>query len=136
MNNHPYLRAYMAGITIPTLFLLVAMTAFCIARFVYDIPVPIERAIVFPMALVPNLWGLWNMLYVRLRPRRLSIGLHGAILTFLIAPLGLAAALHVLHLPTSYVFARFPIGFPMAVALYYLAWKHAVGFFNELLELA
>ena len=26
--NHPYLRAYMAGIVVPTAFLLVVMTAF------------------------------------------------------------------------------------------------------------
>jgi len=35
MNNHPYLRAYMAGISVPTPILLVALTAFTIARFVY-----------------------------------------------------------------------------------------------------
>ena len=29
--NHPYLRAYMAGIVVPAAFLLVAMTAFTLA---------------------------------------------------------------------------------------------------------
>ena len=79
MNQHTYLRAYMAGITVPTIFLLVVATVFCIARYVYDIPVPVERVIVFPMAVVPNLWGLWNMLYLALHSRvNMSIGLHGA----------------------------------------------------------
>jgi hypothetical protein len=31
---------------------------------VYNVPVPIERVIVFPMAVVPNLWGAWNVLRV------------------------------------------------------------------------
>ena len=64
MNNHPYLRAYMAGIAVPTVFLLVIMSVVCIFRFVYNVPIPIVRVIVFPMALVPNLFGLWNMFYV------------------------------------------------------------------------
>jgi hypothetical protein len=72
--NHPFLRAYMAGVVVPTGFLLVAMRAFSLARFVFNIPVPIERVIVFPMALIPNAFGAWNMLHVALTPdRRLSI---------------------------------------------------------------
>ena len=67
--NHPYLRAYMAGIVVPTAFLLVVMTAFTLSRFVFEVPVPIERVVVFPMALIPNLFGVWNMLYVGLRSR-------------------------------------------------------------------
>ena len=63
MNKHPYLRAYLAGIAVPTLFLLVAMTAYTIVRYVYKVPIPIERVIIFPMAAVPNAWGLWNVLY-------------------------------------------------------------------------
>ena len=88
MSAHPYLRAYMAGITLPTMFLLVVMTLFTVARYVYNIPVPIERIIVFPMAIVPNVWGVWNMLYLFLHSRRrLPIGLHGAIIPFLLVPL-------------------------------------------------
>ena len=67
--NHPYLRAYMAGIVVPTAFLLVVMIVFTLARFVFDVPVPIERVVVFPMALIPNLFGLWNIFYVGLRSR-------------------------------------------------------------------
>ena len=64
MNQHPYLRAYMAGITIPTLVLLIATTAFVIARYVFNVPMPIERVIVFPLAVVPNVWGVWNIFWI------------------------------------------------------------------------
>jgi len=142
--NHPYLRAYMAGIVGPTAFLLVVMTAFTFARFVFDVPVPIERVIVFPMALIPNLFGLWNMLYVGLKPHsRHSIGAHGALLPFVIVPSGLALgtvlgvvkldqdgvqAFQAVHVP--YLRAVFVV--PVAVVVYYLVWKYLVGFFNDL----
>ena len=133
MNSHPYLRAYMAGIAVPTMFLLLVMTAFCAARFVWNIPVPIERVIVFPMALVPNLWGVWNMLYVKLRPRYpLGIGLHGAVLPFFLAPVGFTIGRALLDV--SFLTPKFAaVTVPVAVVVYYLAWKHLVGFFNEVL---
>ncbi len=61
MQKHIYLRAYMAGIVVPTILLLVAATVFTIFRYIYNVPVPIERVIVFPMAVVPNAWGLWSL---------------------------------------------------------------------------
>src|SRR5215475_10533103 len=89
MRNHPYLRAYMAGVSVPTPLLLVALTAFFIARFVYNIPVPVERVIIFPMAIIPNLFGVWNMLHLASRSTtHLPLGIHGAILPFILAPLG------------------------------------------------
>ena len=69
MNNHPYLRAYMAGISVPTPLLLVALTLFSIARFVYNVPIPVERVIIFPMAIIPNLFGVWNVLHLASRSR-------------------------------------------------------------------
>src|SRR4029453_12668380 len=91
MNRHPYLRAYLAGICVPTIFLLVVATGFTFLRYVYNFPAPIERVIVFPMAVVPNVWGLWNILFVAWHRRlHLSLGLHGALLPFLLAPLGIA----------------------------------------------
>jgi len=93
MNQHTYLRAYLAGIAVPTPFLLVVMTGYIVLRLVYKFPVPVERGIVFPMAVVPNLWGLWNILFIALRPRlHLSLGLHGALLPILLAPLGFVIA--------------------------------------------
>ncbi|HJY87061.1 MAG TPA: hypothetical protein VKE24_09515 [Candidatus Acidoferrales bacterium] len=134
MSRHPYLRAYLAGIALPTMFLLVGITAFCIARFVYHLLIPLERFIVFPMAVVPNLWGAWNMLYVWLRARRrVPLGLFGAALPFLLAPLGflLGRALGLEFPPPKII-----VFFPIALIVYYLAWKHLVGFFNELLGIA
>jgi hypothetical protein len=92
MNEHPYLRAYMAGIALPTAFLLVALTVFCVARFVAQVPIPIERAIVFPMALIPN---------------------------------------NAVHVPMVRIALLLPIG----IAIYYLAWKYVVSFFNRLVEI-
>jgi hypothetical protein len=77
MSNHPYLRAYMAGISVPTPLLLIPLTAFFMARFVYNIPVPVERVIIFPMAIIPNLFGVWNMLHLASRAStRLPLGIH------------------------------------------------------------
>src|ERR1700729_3583495 len=90
MNQHKYLRAYMAGIVVPTIALLLIATGFTIERYVFNFPLPIERVIVFPMAVVPHLWGLWNIAFVASHQRtHLSIGIHGAILPMILAPLGI-----------------------------------------------
>ena len=136
MNKYPYLRAYMAGIVVPTLLLLVILTVFTLTRHVYKLPVAIERLIVFPMALVPNLWGVWNMLYVFLRSHRhLPLGFHGAVLPFLLAPAGFIVARLLDFAFPTFIAGAFPVTFPVAVVLYYLAWKHLVGFFNKVLEI-
>src|ERR1700704_7160557 len=93
MNTHPYLRAYMAGIVAPSLGLLVALTVFIVTRLVLHIPIPIERVIIFPMALVPNAFGLWNIFYLWMRPHHhLPIGFHGALLPVIMVVTGAAAA--------------------------------------------
>jgi hypothetical protein len=142
--NNPYLRAYMAGIVVPTAFLLVVMTVFTLARFVFEVPVPIERVVVFPMALIPNLFGLWNILYVGLRSHsRLSIGAHGALLPFVIIPMGLTLGtlLGVIQIEQDGVLAfqavRLPYArgvfvLPVVVVVYYFVWKYMVGFLNDL----
>ena len=136
MSKHAYLRAYMAGIVVPTVFLLFLLTFFSVARFVYKLPIPIERVLVFPMALVPNLWGVWNMLFLAMhsRRRRIPIGLHGALLVFVVAPIGLTLAriLHIWLVTPAFIAAAFPF----ALVAYYLAWKYLVGFFNEVLGIA
>jgi hypothetical protein len=137
MNQHPYLRAYMAGIVVPTIFLLVAATAFTIARYVYNVPVPLERVIVFPMAVVPNIWGLWNVLYVALRPRwQHPIGLHGALLPFLLAPLGIALTSLLNFSIPGFATHIFLIAAPLGLIVYYLAWKYLVGSLNRIINLA
>jgi hypothetical protein len=137
MNRHPYLRAYLAGICVPTIFLLVVATAFTFLRYVYSFPVPIERVIVFPMAVVPNLWGLWNILFLASHERlHLSLGLHGALLPFLLAPLGkLSTGLLNFSIP-AFVAHVFPFAAPIALILYYLVWKHLVGALNSELGIA
>jgi hypothetical protein len=137
MNRHTYLRAYMAGIVVPTIFLLFIMTGYCILRYVYDFSVPVERVIVFPMAVVPNLWGLWNMLFVAFRSRSpLSIGLHGAALPILLGPLGFLLT-RILDFPIPHFVAHaFPIAAPVALIVYYFAWKYLVGFLNRVQEIA
>ena len=148
MNQHPYLRAYMAGTMVPTLVLLIILMIFCVARFVFQIPVPIERAIIFPMAIVPNLFGVWNMFYLALRGHRhLPLGLHGAILPFILAPLGflLAKSLNILQVaPTGFIYfgavtigyVHLAIAFLIGVTVYYLVWKYVVGFLNGVLGIA
>jgi ABC-type sulfate transport system permease subunit len=137
MNQHIYLRAYMAGIVVPTFVLLFVATAFTIARYVYNIPVPVERVIVFPMAVVPNAWGLWNVLFVALRSRlQLSLGLHGALLPILLAPLGIVVASLLNFSVPGFVARAFPVLAPVALLVYYFAWKYLVGFFNRVQDIA
>lgn len=137
MNKHPYLRAYLAGIAVPTFVLLFIMTGYTVFRYVYNFSVPVERFIVFPMAVVPNLWGLWNVLFIAWRGRvPLSLGLHGALLPIVIGPLGLlASALLKFSIP-GFAAHAFPVLAPLALIVYYFAWKYFVGFLNRVLDLA
>jgi hypothetical protein len=148
MNTHPYLRAYMAGTVVPSLALLVALTVFIVTRLVLQVPIPLERVIIFPMALVPNAFGLWNILYVWSRPHRhLPIGLHGALLPVILASIGAFSAVcggflaigahgvtwfHAISVPYMLV----ALWFLGAVVLYYLVWKYVVGFLNQVLGIA
>ena len=136
MSKHIYLRAYMAGVTVPSVLLVFVFACFCVVRYGYHFPLPIERAMVFPLALIPPLWGLWNMLYVALRRHRhLSLGLHGAVVPLFIGPLGFATTrVFGFDIPPVAV-TFFPFGVALAVLGYYLVWKHLVGFFNRLLEI-
>ena len=133
MTSHPYLRAYLAGIAVPNVFLLVGLSAFVTALRAGVLPAALERLLVFPMAAVPNLWGLWNILYVALMRHgvRWPIGLHGAALPFLLLPAGffLAQTLKI----DLYTPARVAAVFPFALMVYYLAWKYLVSFLNRLL---
>lgn len=136
MQTHPLIRAYMAGIFIPTLFMLLLFAGFCTARFVIDVNVPLEKFVVFPLALVPNLWGVWNLLYVALGGRRrLPLGLHGALLPLLLLPGALFTASRLGVFPPGLAGALW-MALPLAVIGYYLVWKYFVGFFNRMLGVA
>jgi hypothetical protein len=148
MNTHPYLRAYMAGIVVPTIVLLLVLSGFILLRLVCQFPAPIERVIIFPMALVPNLFGVWNMFYLWLRPHpHLPIGFHGALLPFVLVPFGylIGTALSVIALGSQGIvyfreitlpYPYFALGFCFALIVYYLVWKYLVGFFNHVLGIA
>ena len=78
MRGHPYIRAYMAGVLLPSWFLLIVLGGFLVGHLTQRLPAGLERALIFPMAVVPNLWGLWNLLYVSLGLKeRISIGAFG-----------------------------------------------------------
>ena len=137
MNKHPFLRAYLAGIAVPTAFLLVVMAAYTVIRYVYDVPVAIEKVIVFPMAAVPTAWGLWNALHLAVWQRRhISIGLFGAVLPLLLAPGGYVVT-RLLHFTVpAQVFHVAPFALPIGMIVYYLVWKYFVGFLNAELGIA
>jgi len=134
MKTHRYLRAYMAGVLLPSWVLLLVLAIFLLSHFTQRVPPGLEGAIVFPMAIVPNLWGLWNVLYVRLGLReRMSIGAFGALLPLILVPAGLALASAVgLGI---YTMRQAAVILPIAMVIYYLAWKYAVAFFNRIVEL-
>jgi hypothetical protein len=135
MNKHIYLRAYMAGIVAPTVGILAVATAFYTWRYIYNVPVPLERIIVFPMAVVPNLWGLWNILFIATHERTgLSIGIHGALLPFVLLPFGIAL-IHLLDFQVPYSAWILPVVAPQALIAYYLAWKYLVNFLNGVLAI-
>ncbi|MGB7284111.1 MAG: hypothetical protein WBE13_17740 [Candidatus Acidiferrum sp.] len=137
MNQHKYLRAYMAGVVVPTIVLVIGLTAYCIARYVCDFTVPIERLMIFPMAVVPCLWGLWNMLFIASHSRtHLSIGIHGALLPFLLGPLGILLTLALHFQIPGFATHIFPILAPIALIVYYLVWKYLVNFLNVVLGIA
>jgi hypothetical protein len=148
MNTHPYLRAYLAGIFVPTLVLPLLLTVFIVARIVLKAPVPIEQALIFPMAAVPSLFGLWNILWLGSHAHtHLPIGLHGALLPLLLMPMGAttASSLGVLALGAhgatwfqaiSVPYTLIAPVFLAALVGYYLVWKYIVGFLNRVVGIA
>jgi hypothetical protein len=148
MKTHPYLRAFLAGVFVPTLILPLMLTGFILLRLVLHATIPVERGLVFPMALVPLTWGLWNMLWLGSHGRtHLGEGIHGALLPFLLVPGGTAIGLclGVLSLGATHAtwfstvsvpYGLVVAGFAVALAVYYLAWKYIVGFVNRELGIA
>lgn len=148
MNPHPYLRAFLAGAFVPVMILPLMLIGFIVVRLGLDMPFPIERGLVFPMALVPCLWALWNMLWLGSHARtHLHLGLHGALLPLLLLPAGasVASCLGLLELGARGVtwfhtifvpYALIAPVFACVLAGYYLVWKYVVGFVNRVLGIA
>jgi hypothetical protein len=124
----------MAGIAIPTAFLLVIVAVFVTVQFHHE-QLPIDRVLVFPMAIAPNLWGAWNMLYVVIRRRRdWPLGRHGILLALLVGPLGWLIA-RSMGVPLATLTTAIA-AFPFVLVLYYLLWKYGVRLLNETLGIA
>jgi hypothetical protein len=87
------------------------------------------------MAIVPNAWGLWNMLYLALRSRvRLPVGIFGSLLVLLLVPGGvlLTRLFDAFTIQMELAVPMIPIG----MLVYYLAWRYAVGPLNAELGIA
>jgi hypothetical protein len=137
MKHHVYLRAYMAGVALPTVLVVLALVGFVAWRAGSSQAFPVERGLVFPLAIVPGLWGLWNMLYVLVRRHwRLPLGVHGALIPLLVGPLALWNAARLGFETPGALVAVFPVAVAAAMASYYLVWKYVVGYFNRVLEIA
>jgi hypothetical protein len=135
VNDHRYLRAYMAGITVPAMVVLIGVTVFALAKATLSISVPIERLMIFPMAVVPNAWGLWNILYLSMGLRgRVPIGIYGAALPFLLMPFGFLLVWQMQMF--DFLWPWLAGVLPVAVLIYYLIWKLIVDRFNEILGIA
>ena len=147
MNPHPYLRAYLAGVFVPTLVLaldschLHHCCALCLG-----VPFPIERFIIFPMSVVPRSSASGTCFTsARMRapicPR--SSWRHPAFpwashrrfqLPIVLACWQFGAERrHLVSGPVNFPTRSSPCGFLAGVAFYYLVWKYIVGFLNRVL---
>ncbi|HTM36425.1 MAG TPA: hypothetical protein VL156_06730 [Terriglobales bacterium] len=127
---HPFLRAYMAGVAVPSL--VVSAAAVVVALRFSAIPSSVERAMIFPTALNPFIWGAWNALYIALRRRwRIPIGWFGASLAILLIVSGVVLA-HMLGLTFVTIRGAALVVVPIA-ATYFVLWKYVVAMLNRLL---
>ena len=121
---------------IPTAFLLVILAVFVAIHQVYQGPLPVDGLFVFPMAIAPNLWGAWNMLYVAIRRRRhWPLGTHGVLLALIVGPSAWFIA-HALGVPNATV-DRAIVAYPFGVAVFY-TWSGNTVYtgLNEILGIA
>jgi len=89
MNTHPYLRAFLAGIFVPTLVLPVMLVGFITLRLCWRSLCLLSVSLFFRWRLCRRCSELWNVLYWRRIERtHMALGAHGAILPFLGAPTG------------------------------------------------
>jgi hypothetical protein len=148
MNTHPYLRAFLAGVFVPTIILPGLLLLFLIVHYAWQPQFPVERSLVFPMSLIPVTWGLWNVLWKASHTStNLSVGAPGAILPVLLLPSGtvIGTASGIVHLGSTSAtwfetiqipYALIAAFFAAALAAYYLIWKYVVGFVNRTLGIA
>ena len=126
----------MAGILPPTVFSLIVYVVMSVGHepIAAKLP-PMERFIVFlfPLVVVPNLWGIWNGLWVVMR-RRLPLAVHGGLLPLVNAAVGYLSV-RLMNVPITPIMTRgLPISLAISMVAYYLVWKYAVGFLNALVD--
>jgi hypothetical protein len=130
--SHRYVRAYMAGLVAPSV--TVALVAAAVAASFSQVRPDIVGAMLFPTAINPAAWGVWNALYIALPShRRLPIGWHGALLPLVLVPTGVALA-RALMIPFVTPLHAALVTPPVIVA-YYLLWKYVVHFLNRVLDI-
>jgi hypothetical protein len=91
LHAHRYIRAYLAGVALPTL--VVCAAGFLIVGFFDRFDISVQRALILPLATNPLIWGVWNVAWVALSPqRRALIGWYGVLLAVLLIGVGLLVA--------------------------------------------
>src|SRR5262245_55823528 len=129
MRSYRYVRAYLAGIALPTLVVCVAGSITVV--FFDRLEPAVQRALFLPIAAIPVLWGIWNVVWVALGPRwRLRIGWHGAILPALLIGVGVLLAGRLDLSDVTPLRGRTVLA-PTGIA-YYVLWRYGVSFLNSL----
>ena len=125
----------MAGVVPPTVFALAIYLAINLGHQIFHTQLPpVERFIVFPLVVGPNLWGLWNGLRAVMR-RRLPLAIHGALLPIVNFAVGYPAAMALKIEITPEMLHTLPMSLAMSMVAYYLVWKFAVSFLNTLVDI-
>jgi hypothetical protein len=131
-HAHRYIRAYLAGIALPTL--VVCAAGLLIVGFFDRFDISVQRALILPLATNPLIWGVWNVAWVALGPqRRALIGWYGVLLAVLLIGAGLLVArrLDVSGItPRDGAAALVPFGIA-----YYVLWRYGVSFLNSVVGL-
>ena len=123
----------MAGVVTPTI--VVCAVAIVVGFRFTQIPRDVERAMVFPMAIIPLTWGAWDALYVGIRRTwPVPLGRFGALLPLLLIPAGVVLA-HGLGL-TFVTMRGALIALPPTMVAYFVLWKYVVGFLNRFVGVA
>ena len=124
----------MAGIVPPTALSLLVYVLMTLGRSLFSFQPPaVESFIVFPLVVIPNLWGIWNGIRATMR-RRLPLAVHGALLPIINFGLGYVLMRTADYVPSAQMMRFGPVSLLMTMAFYYLTWKFAVGFLNTLVD--
>ena len=124
----------MAGIVPPTAMSLVVYVLMTLGHSLFALQFPpVENVIIFPLVVIPNMWGIWNGIRA-VMTKRLPLATHGALLPIINFALGYAVV-RTANFAISTQMMRFgPVSLLMTMTIYYLVWKFAVGFLNTLVD--